>query len=197
MDQQSTHMRDALVETRKTADAATLSAETAKRALEATQRALVVMTEITTGVVIGDNRELVGFTFFMVFKNSGPTMALDAECTASLICGFKSMADLSHEEPAAATASGSMSIGPGVVISTDPKGGVAIDEIERIRRNEATAFIHGHVEYRDVFENTPKRTTSVCARITLRDDPTIRTADGFNTKAFTFLAGPPEHNRST
>jgi hypothetical protein len=179
------------------ADAATQSAETAKRALVATQRALIVNTEINAGVVVDDvSRQLVGFHFFAVFRNSGPTVALNAKCTASLICGFRNINGVSHDAPAPIASGGSISVGPGVIFNADPIG-IALDQIDRLKNNEVAFFIHGHIEYRDIFENTPTRITSVCARITLRDDPRIHTAEGFNTKAFCFKAGPSDHNYST
>lgn len=123
-------------------------------------------------------------------------MALNAKCTASLIGGFRSIDDISHDAPAQISSGGSISVGPGVAFSADPIG-IGLDQIDRLRNNEVAFFIHGHVEYRDVFENTPTRITSVCARITLRDDPRIHSGEGFNTKAFHFKAGPSDHNCST
>jgi hypothetical protein len=190
-------MKTGLDLTRQSADAATHSAETAERALMATQRALIVNTEINVNIVIDDtSRQLVGFQISPVFKNSGPTMALNVRCSATFIGQFRDINDISHSAPIASEST-TMSIGPGVAFSANNPTAIGLDQLEPLKRDQAAFFIHGYIEYRDVFENTPLRVTYVCARIMLRDDPTIRVGDGFNTKAFYFMGGPSDHNCTT
>jgi len=88
MDQQATHMRDALVETRKTADAAQMSAEVAKNSVELTQRAFIQVVSmgfnrgripLADDVPVTDDASVV-----INIKNHGPTRALNITVKGTL-----------------------------------------------------------------------------------------------------------------
>jgi hypothetical protein len=155
----------------KSAQAAKLAADTAKRTADAyitTERPWVALLQILPmrfENAIDENKQLHnGWQFVMEWINTGKTPAK----TTAVYCA-KNIIELDNDEPvfqwktdeSAEIRSGV--VYPGLKFHTPPHQFVTA-EIERLTQREARVFIYARVEYSDMLDEQPRH-TEVCMEV--------------------------------
>jgi hypothetical protein len=193
---------DGLAETRKSADAASRSADVAEQALITAQRPWLLSHKFIVRHWLSDqpyhsrtkedldlhpDPRRIGFIIHIQWKNFGTTPALEMRGLAGakkLPLGNSRAFEL--PEPTNWPTAGI--VAPNNTAMTMSVG-LTYDEINKIALGELDVFIYGRMRYRDGFPDTPIRHTDVCARVEVIQNP--RTSD----HPFAF-PGHHEHNRA-
>lgn len=198
LERQAKHMEDGLIETRRSADAAASAVQISEQSLITNARAYVLHSAWEVDAfwdkprIGGGPPILKGVRITPVFRNFGNTPALDVRAS-TLKVRAESVANVdprfAHENASAPLPPADTTLAP-----RDPFGGAQImlpvEEIEVLRKNAVSFFVHTLCEYREMSPNRPVHHTSVCARIKFNP---LATPDN-RVPILVFEFGAPEHN---
>jgi hypothetical protein len=168
---------------KQAADAATLSAEVARRALVITQRASVHPNFYHVDGNIGEDGSVVEWRIGVRFENSGQTRA--ERLSAGSI-----LQEVAYGQPPPAfdftTPGARIGLGRGAHITAvgkNSKDRLSRERANRILNGEIDVYLCGIARYYDVFEGTQERVTKVCMKLTV-EDPLLKRANPFGFLAY-------------
>jgi hypothetical protein len=203
--EQARDMKSSIAEAKRSADAAFIGAEAAKKSADVAtqnmihaQRANIKIAHAySVHVQDAPNEPIKGHSFQMVFVNAGLTNALSVQVSNKMeyfpgeaIPGdYNFKAPLVFEEGAP-----TLDAAPGFEIRTEPYG-VAIDVIRAVEKKQGILAIFGEVRYRDVFEGSQPHLLEYCMIVSVRRDPTVPYPAGPLEGPFSFGAYK-RHNSS-
>jgi hypothetical protein len=173
-------IRKSLGDTKTAADAAKISADAAKDSLTLARenalrqlRAYVSFKQFEVRPQYAVNgRDIIRWNIVPRFKNGGATPANDIAIRISFGTMEEDMpADFEFPDVDAPGTPSKASVGPGTEFD-----GSAVPKMDHglvlvIAMGQDRAYIWGHVDYSDVFPETPRRTTRFAAEITVHGDP--------------------------
>jgi hypothetical protein len=180
-------MKESIAASNSLADSATKSAHSSEEqvrisrdALVTTERAYVFCESITAiSTAKFGTEEVVKWTFFAVWKNSGKTPTKHAVSIVNKWHAVKAgdlpshfdfdFPDYSRPER--------MIIGPNATMHSSPFD-FTTEELDQFRNGSAKCYIWGWIDYNDIFERTERHRSEFCFEIIVTGNPLYR-AGGF------------------
>jgi hypothetical protein len=150
---------DRLIEmTKDTADAARLSARTARETLIYTQRAILTVVAPYNVRIQNEGQPIIGYAFQIYFKNSGPTTAkqtrivfkveyIDRVLPDNYDYSFAAPPELNNSPPA--------DIGRDTEFRSEAMS-VAMNAIQSVQNGQGTLLQRFYISYNDIFEGTDR-----------------------------------------
>ena len=177
---QSVDMERSLTIAEKSAAAAETSAGVASAALVITQRAWLTAKEFKADA-IRDGENVLEWKFSIVFENSGNTPAQKASAGIVLVEVVRGKQEPGPFYVTNPSASASAVIGNRAIITgggAERKDHLSLEQIKRMTSGEIDVYLCGRADYKDIFEASPARYTSVCMRLVV-EDPTFKRPNPF------------------
>jgi len=167
------------------AEAAKLSAEISSAALVITQRAHLTVHRYTSAVAKGStSQKTSGWDFSMNLENSGNTPA-NAVISGIRLQPIEPGQKIEQFGGGYPSGSPTISIGPKQtvpIVGFNGSATLTFAQAERVVAGDIKIFLCGYAQYRDIFEGSPLRETSVCMNVFI-EDKTLQQSNPFRYHA--------------